>query len=124
MSWIATTPSSFDGEVIGTGQCVAYVQEACHAPQTSRWRRGVRVRGNNTVALGTAIATFGPDGKYQNIPQHSHAAVFHDQLANGLLVWDQWVGHPVAPRLIRFKEGNGAPVDDGDQFYVIEAVET
>jgi hypothetical protein len=29
------------------------------------------------------------------------------------------VGHPVAPRLIRFKNGDGLPVDDGDQFYVI-----
>ncbi|HXC89147.1 MAG TPA: BPSL0067 family protein [Stellaceae bacterium] len=62
------------------------------------------------------------DGAYGNTPGRSHAAVFHQQNPSGLLVWDQWVHHPVAPRLIRFKGGEGLPVDDGDQFYVIEAV--
>jgi hypothetical protein len=120
MSWVATAPSSFVGHVVGNGQCVAFVERAGGAPRTSRWRRGIPVKGN-AVPQGTAIATFDPDGTYGNHIGRSHAAILHDQLANGLLVWDQWVGHPVAPRVIHFREGSGLPVDDGDQFYVIEA---
>jgi hypothetical protein len=121
MRWIATNPESYDGQVVGSGQCVAYVERACGAPHTSQWKRGDLVKGSN-VAQGFAIATFEPDGAYGNTPGRSHAAVFHQQNPSGLLVWDQWVHHPVAPRLIRFKGGEGLPVDDGDQFYVIEAV--
>jgi hypothetical protein len=41
MSWVATAPSSFVGHVVGNGQCIAYVQRACRAPHTSKWRRGL-----------------------------------------------------------------------------------
>jgi hypothetical protein len=121
VSWIASAPSSYVGLVVGNGQCVAYVERACGAPHTSRWRRGTLVKGN-AVRQGTAIATFDPDGTYGNHIGRSHAAILHDEVPNGLLVWDQWVGHPVAQRLIHFREGAGVPVDDGDQFYVIEIV--
>ncbi len=70
---------------------------------------------------GTAIATFDTDGTYGNHTDgRSHAAICHEELPEGLLVWDQWFKHPVAPRLIRFKNGSGLACDDGDQFYVIE----
>jgi hypothetical protein len=121
MSWVANDPSSYVGKVVGSGQCVAYVEVACGAPHTSRWRRGQLVKGNE-VPQGTAIATFDPGDTYGNHVGRSHAAILHEELPNGLLVWDQWVGHAVAPRVIRFKNGDGLPVDDGDQFYVIESV--
>ena len=120
MSWIAQRPSSFIGQVVGDGQCVAYVQRASDAPQTALWRRGALVKGSNTPQ-GTAIATFDPTGVYGNhVDGRSHAAIFHEQLPEGLLVWDQWFNHPVEPRVIRFQNGDSAPANDGDEFYVIE----
>jgi hypothetical protein len=121
MVWIATDPERYDGQIVGSGQCVAYVEQACGAPHTSQWKRGILVKGNEVVQ-GTAIATFAPNGTYANLPGRSHAAIFHQNNSTGLLVWDQWVGHPVAPRLIHFRNGDGLPVDDGDQFYVIDSV--
>jgi hypothetical protein len=122
MSWIAEAPSSFVGQEVGNGECVAYVQRASAAPQTALWTRGNQVKGGQ-VPQGTAIATFDPDGKYGNHTDgRSHAAIFHEELPEGLLVWDQWFHHPVAPRVIRFRNGDGTAVNDGDQFYVIEHV--
>src|SRR4051812_40765713 len=119
MSWIAQVPSSFAGQSVGNEQCVAFVQAASGAPNTSRWGRGVLVKGS-PILKGTAIATFDRDGTYGNhLDGSSHAAILHEELPEGLLVWDQWLHHPVAPRLIHFRGGAGAPVNDGDEFYVI-----
>lgn len=63
MSWIAQKPSSFIGQTVGNGQCVAYIQQASGAPQTALWRRGEVVKGGNNPQ-GTAIATFDPAGVY------------------------------------------------------------
>lgn len=116
MSSIAQKPSSFIGQAVGNGQCVAYVQQASAAPQTALWRRGELVKGGN-VAQGTAIVTFDPSGVYGNhIDGRSHAAIFHQRLPEGLLVWDQWFNHPVEPRVIRFRNGDGAPANDGRNF--------
>lgn len=120
MAWIAEDPASYVGETVGNGQCVAYVREACDAPPTVEWRCGTLVKGSAT-AQGTAVATFDPDGTYGNHTDgRSHAAILHQITSDGLLVWDQWSGHAVAPRLIRFKGGEGKSVNDGDQFHVIE----
>ena len=73
------------------------------------------------VATGTAIATFDPDGRYGNHTDgRSHAAIFVAEQGDGLLVWDQWVHHPVSQRIIHFRGGAGEPVNNGDQFCVIE----
>jgi hypothetical protein len=83
MSWIAQRPSSFIGQMVGDGQCVAYVQRASDAPQTALWRRGALVKGSNTPQ-GTAIATFDPTGVYGNhVDGRSHAAIFHEQFPRG-----------------------------------------
>ena len=120
MAWVAKSPAGYVGQVVGSGQCVAYVCAACMAPTTPHWTRGAPAKGAK-LAPGTAIATFDPDGTYGNHTDgRSHAAVFHQELPEGLLVWDQWLGHPVAPRLIRFKNGLGPAVNDGDKFYVTE----
>ena len=120
MAWVATAPASLAGRVVGSGQCVAYVCQACEAPTTPHWTRGVLVKGSKPP-VGTAIATFDPDGTYGNHTDgRSHAAIFHDEVAEGLLVWDQWLGHPVQPRLIHFRDGMGSAVNDGDRFYIVE----
>jgi hypothetical protein len=73
---------------------------------------------------GTAIATFDPNGTYGNHTDgRSHAAILMASDPKlGLHVWDQWVGHPVSMRWIRFQNGAPGvhPVNDGDAFYVIE----
>jgi hypothetical protein len=119
MSWIAPNPGRYAGNVVGTGHCVVFVQQAASLPHTSQWRRGIRVRGAG-VLPGTAIATFSAEGRYENRTDgSSHAAILIAELKNGLRVWDQWTDHPVAERTIRW--GGGKPSNDGEAFFVIES---
>lgn len=121
MPWIADKPESYSGQVVANGQCVRYVQTCAGVPHTSSWQQGEQVRGNPGIEPGTAIATFDVDGSYGNHTDgRSHAAIFIEESAFGILVWDQWVGHPVARRMIHFRNGQGRRVNDGDQFSVIE----
>jgi len=77
---------------------------------TANWVRGVKVKGA-AIPFGTAIATF-PNGKYSG-----HTAIYTGQNVEGIQVWDQWVGHSVSQRTIRW---NGARIsNNGDSFYVI-----
>jgi hypothetical protein len=123
VSWTATLPPSiWNGQVIGSGQCVALVELVTHTPSTASWKAGRKVQGDMSVTSGTAIATFGPDGRYQNREDgSSHAAIYMGQTGQGLIVWDQWVKQPTHERLIRFKApGDGPNVDNGIAFCVIE----
>ena len=123
MAYIAKDPESYKGTVVGTGQCVAFVQKVSGAPLTVAWKRGARARGNPSIQKGTAIATFDATGKYTNSTDGtSHAAIYTGQDPVGLQVWDQWTGQPVHPRNIRFQGAAPGvkPVNDGDAFYVIE----
>jgi|HubBroStandDraft_3_1064219.scaffolds.fasta_scaffold00005_18 hypothetical protein len=124
MAWIASDPGSFVGQVVQNGHCVRYVQLASGAPHTSRWRRGAKVRGHPDIRYGTVIATFDPLGTYGNHTDgRSHAAIFVRHDPEGIRVWDQWVGHPVAQRVIRYRGGQGRAVNDGDQFFIVEGPE-
>jgi len=119
MSYVSANYESFDGRVVGDGQCVAYVRTASGAPQTSDWAEGQKVKGA-TVAEGTAIATF-QGGSYTNSTNgNSHAAIYQSQDGQGLWVYDQWLGHSVQRRLIRFRDGATTPNNDGDAFSVID----
>ncbi|WP_143748845.1 BPSL0067 family protein [Mesorhizobium sophorae] len=119
MSYVAPDTDAYMGEVVGDGQCVAYVKAAASCPATSQWAEGSKVRDSG-IATGTAIATF-QDGKYNNYTDgRSHAAIFISQDGDGLVVHDQWLGQAVHERTIRFKGGSGKPVNDGDAFSVIE----
>jgi hypothetical protein len=118
MSWVAANPARYAGQAVGSGQCVAYVQAAASAPHTSHWRRGAKVRGG-AIPPGTAIATFDAPGTYGNHTDgRSHAAILIAEQDDGLQVWDQWTGHPVAQRTIRW--GQPKASNSGDAFYVIE----
>jgi hypothetical protein len=124
MAWVAPNPARYAGQVVDTGHCVRLTQIAAGAPHTSRWARGSKVRGN-PVAPGTAIATFSVNGRYENRTDgSSHAAIFVAEESGGLRVWDQWTGHPVAQRTIRWHGGQGKKSNDGDQFFVIEEAVT
>ena len=78
--------------------------------------------GNPQIARGTAIATFEADGTYTN-QSGNHAAIYLGQEDRGIWVYDQWRGHPVDKRLIRFAGGRGSrgsKSNDGRRFAVIE----
>jgi hypothetical protein len=123
MSYVATDSASLNGKTVGSGQCVAFVQQVSGAPPTSQWNQGKRVKGDMTIAKGTAIATFGSKGTYTNsLDGTSHAAIYVSQDGLGITVWDQWKGQPVHQRVIRFQKGasEAKPVNNGDAFYVID----
>jgi hypothetical protein len=122
MIWVAEHPERYAGTVVGNGHCVAFIRTAASAPHTSLWRRGDRVRlmAPGDLPKGLVIATFDPDGRYGNHTDgRSHAAVLLARQDDGLLVLDQWVGHPVAQRLIRWRAGAGNAVNDGDAYAVV-----
>jgi hypothetical protein len=118
--FLAANAASYNGKTVGSGQCVAFVREASGAPETGKWVRGAKVKGNTGLAKGTAVATLTVDG-YANEVTGNHAAIFDGFADNnaGFYVWDQWTGQPVHRRLIRYKGGVGSPSNDGDAFYVI-----
>jgi hypothetical protein len=109
------------GQVAGNGQCVAFVVAVTTAPPTSLWKQGAKVKDCPILEKGTAIATFGPDGKYTNkMDGTAHGAIYISQNSVGIDVWDQWLTQPVHKRTLMFRGGVGTAVNDGDQFYVVE----
>jgi hypothetical protein len=48
-----------------------------------------------------------------------HAAIYISQNTQGIQVWDQWKGHPVSQRTIRW-DGSGSISNNGNSFYVID----
>jgi hypothetical protein len=77
MSFVLPSPEASEGQSVGTGHCVPYVQQASRAPQTLQWKRGKLVKGDFTIRKGMAIARFGDDGKYTNsVDGTSHAAIY------------------------------------------------
>lgn len=119
--FIASDAHRYLGKVVGNGHCMALVQLVDPGvPYSSKLRQGIRVRGAD-LPTGTVIATFNAAGRYANKTDgSSHIALLLDQDDAGLRVVDQWVLHPVAERVIRFKGGAGPACDDGDQYCVVE----
>jgi len=114
---VCSNPSNYKGQSLCypagqyCGECVSFYK-VCSGDSrtTSQWVRGAHVKGAS-LTPGTGIATF-PGGKYQG-----HAAIYVGQNGDGIQVWDQWVGHPVSTRTIRW---NGSGIsNNGDSFYVI-----
>lgn len=117
---VATGYDKFLGQSVGSGQCVALVQQAdSSVGLTATWTQGAQVQGNTSLAPGTAIATFDGSGKYANATDgSSHAAIYLGQDAAGnIQVEDQWLGHPASVRTIRASGSTQA--NSGSAFYVI-----
>lgn len=116
-----------DKPVVGSHQCVALVQEYAGAPRTTYWRQGEAVMGNKTIKEGTAIATF-VDGRYPNRPHGNHAALFVREVANGIVVVDQWKAGKKTKISVRTIKSQGKdkkgkfvnPGENADAFFVIE----
>jgi hypothetical protein len=109
------------GRSSGSGQCVALVHAVSPAAgPTSHWVRGEPVKGNNGIRPGTAIATFGASGRYENATDgSSHAAIYLGQNGQGIQVLDQWAGSPAAVRTIRWSNPGGKAADTGNAFHVV-----
>ena len=110
------------GSYVGESQqCVALVKALfSNLGATPNWTRGVKVKGNAALKAGTPIATFGKTGGYlSEMGGSSHAAVFRRFVDGGIEVYDQSVGQPVRMRVIKYKNGQDKPSNDGDQYYVI-----
>lgn len=125
MPYISKNPEKLLGLSVGTGQCVAFVEKAAATPLTMYWKQGTKVKNNFLLKKGTAIATF-QHGIYKNdINGLSHAAIYLRQTAKGIYVLDQWnhngKRHHVSERLIKFKDHDSKPVNDGNAYYVIES---
>jgi hypothetical protein len=121
MPYIAAHPEHYEGRKVGSGQCVAYVQAAAHAPNTGIWTAGVNVMKApaGVIAKGTVIATM-VDNQYPNHAYGNHAAIYLSHDMNGIMVLDQWIGQPVHRRLVQPHGGQGNPSNDADAFYVVE----
>src|SRR4051794_16300441 len=122
MAYIYKDVDNLEGKTLaGSGQCVALVQVYTKAPLTSSWKEGVTVKGDTSIARGTAIATF-VGGKYPNQAHGNHAALYLSQDAAGIQVMDQWKSKStIASRTLRFqgKNKDGTFVDpsnNGDAF--------
>jgi hypothetical protein len=116
--YAAEPPADKRGNPNFCGQCVSFVTTVCPTipVSTSLWKKGEQAKGSKTILPGTAIATFGSDGKYSG-----HAAIYESQTPVGINVVDQWVTPPakaIHKRLLRFgAHGNS---NNGDNFFIIE----
>ncbi|MEA1676073.1 BPSL0067 family protein [Nitrospirillum sp. BR 11163] len=110
---------------VGTGQCVALVQAFTSAGRTASWKQGAPVRGNTSLRIGTAIATF-VNGQYPNHAHGNHAAFYVSQDSTGIWVIDQFTnsgGIQKRHLLFRGQNADGTyiePSRNGDAFSVIE----
>lgn len=118
--FIAQDTHKYVGKVVGNGHCMQLVQLVDpQIPHSSKLRQGIRVKGAD-LPKGTVCATF-TDGRYTNSTDgSSHVVLLLHQDDEGLRVVDQWVGHPVNERTIRFKGGVAPACDDGDAYCVVE----
>lgn len=121
MPTIASDPHQHKGQVVANGHCARHVQAVTGIGHSSTWRRGEQVRTAGELEPGTVIATFADNGRYASATDgSSHIAILLERRPEGLLVVDQWVGRPVGERVIQFRNGDGSPVNDGDQYHVVE----
>lgn len=112
----------------GVTHCAVMVQMTTHAPHTTMWRPGIKVKDAlpGEIEPGTAIATFDENGRYPTTdPPGRHAGIYVSHDGNGITLIDQWAGDDpkTAPgkRTIPYRgpalsgwQGNG------DYYYVVE----
>jgi RHS repeat-associated protein len=112
--------------LIGNGQCVTACKHfsGITAP-TADWREGAAVSGNSTLPIGTAIATFGSNGRYPT-GDDRNSGIYMGQIKNGgILILDQWPAHPVSgtpahpPQIREMKFNNGDMSNSASAYHVI-----
>ena len=79
--------------LFGTGECVDLIKALVPGLQrisTQVWRKGATVKDSPGLARGTAIATFGPDGRFPRANTGQHAALFVAHAGAGMYVVEQY----------------------------------
>jgi RHS repeat-associated protein len=119
-----TDPATPLPPLIGNGQCVTACKHfsGITAP-TSQWQEGAGVANNGSVPIGTAIATFGSNGKYPtNGDQNS--GIYMGQGKNGsILILDQWPAHAASgtpahpPQIREMRFNDGSTLSNSAQAY-------
>ena len=107
----------------GNTECVEFVRQACGAPKTTLWQKGVNVMdaAPGTISRGTAIATFDEHGSYPTDTKGKHAAVYLGHSPKGIDVLDQWNAQgQVLERVIYSKKQKFPRVNSAQNYYVIE----
>jgi hypothetical protein len=130
MPYVLTNADAYKGRAFanskGSTECVEFVKQAAGTPASALWREGVRIKKlsaseQDTIARGTAIATF-VQGKYpQTGNTGMHAAIYLGQNADGIVVLDQWRAQgKVLQRTIPWAPRKPGLSNDGSAFSVIE----
>jgi hypothetical protein len=86
-------PALKDHALFGSGECVDLIKELVPGLQnvsTLSWKKGASVKDSPGLARGTAIATFGPDGRFPRQNTGQHAALFVAQAGAGIYVVEQY----------------------------------
>jgi hypothetical protein len=119
--FVAVNYSQYLGQSVGSGQCAVLVEAADPSVGvTATWVQGAPVQGSTSLAPGTIIATFGPDGIYTNLLDGTaHAAIYLGQNDQGIQVEDQWNGHPASIRTIPWSSAFNSPISSGSNYYVV-----
>src|SRR5271157_897352 len=120
-SFAAVNYSQYLGQSVGSGQCAVLVEAADPSVGlTATWVQGASVQGNTSLAPGTIIATFGPNGTYTGLQDGSaHAAIFLGQNDQGIQVMDQWAGQAAGIRTIPWNSSSSLPISSGSNYYVV-----
>lgn len=79
--------------LFGSGECVDLIKELVPGLQgmsTQTWKQGASVKDSPGLARGTAIATFGRDGRFPHANTGQHAAIFVAHGGAGIYVVEQY----------------------------------
>jgi RHS repeat-associated protein len=123
-----TDPVHPQKQMIGNGQCVT----ACSyfsgvTPNTSRWKPGAVVAGNDSIPIGTAVATFDKDGKFHSDGTMNSGIYMGPNVLRTFKLLDQWPahagsgtpGHPPSIRIIRYDARDRIYSNSAKYYYVI-----
>ena len=82
-----------DKPLLGDGECIQIVKmlvPGLVGLSTRSWKKGAAVKNVQNLRRGTAIATFGPNGRFPTGNTGQHAALFLSHAGAGIWVLDQW----------------------------------
>lgn len=119
-SLVCENAKRLQAQVVGDGHCVSLIKACSDAPPTQQWRQGraVYTSRKKSIKPGTVIATF-LNGRYPN-KTGWHAAIYIEHNADGIWVWDQWLGKPVHKRLIRYRNDGATAGNTAQEYRVVE----
>lgn len=122
MPYIARADYAKQKEIMGNGECATLVRHLAGARASSLWREGDKVPDlleKGGISKGTVIATF-VNGRYRNLRQGNHAALFIRQVPGGIEIFDQWRNHKPSARVIYFGRSAAGASNRPELYSVVE----